>query len=614
MIKIDPEKVYEIPEGSLSSFSDYGLTIPFANMCSAMRQHMWHSHIKQAIIPVNPERPLIDTHYTKDILFSSDNRLLENDITLVDVVKKVINGVITSTTYIYFDHKRNEYNLEIKKQYKAFSKYAQLSKSEFDDMSIGETKSNIYSSYIDAMDTRDGGIAFGLNIPCIYDIDKNDGEDSIIICKELADKFRVNPIYDPVEITYNPHDELLLDRYGFIDENGIINYKPFPLPGEQVKGGEVAVISKVAKDFMASSDDLVHSSDISYYVLGGTVTDVEVFSNYEIDNPFLENLRNINMDYYRNIIIALNKLPKHKLSLQARNYLIKLSSMTSIKLRFGQEELNRLIKIRLTIVGEEPLTPGSKITNRYGGKGTVSEIVDEPFYSEEGDKILMKINASGVSNRENISQQMEHAISALNLWLIKYLNKSNDSVEVKFNNILTFLTEARQFKTVEFLKDRNKEDIVKHYSEKYMYIKYDPFDTEINKFMLFQLTKFVKSIYPDIREMDIFDGNGNILGCKFIVGQCFYVVLENGPRKDNSMRSDRINSSKGGLSRVGLDKKKFHSKYLTTAVKQSDLAQNVMITSQFESDKNLLNPDLSILTRNMNAMGLKIDLQENGED
>ena len=76
------------------------------------------------------------------------------------------------------------------------------------------------------------------------------------------------------------------------------------------------------------------------------------------------------------------------------------------------------------------------------------------------------------------------------------------------------------------------------------------------------------------------------------------------------MRSDQINSSKGGLSRVGLDKKKYHSKFLTTAAKQSDLAQNVTITSQFDSDTNIFTPDLTQLEQSLNAIGIELKLED----
>ena len=168
MIKKESTERYDIPKDSLSKFSDFALTIPFANMCSTMRQHMWHSHISQMIIPDNAERPYVDTPYTKSILFSSDNELIEGSVTLVDKIQKVINGFVCNTTYIYYDHQKGLYFVEKTGRYRKNAKYCNPVKSEFDEMSLGETKDNIYLSYVEAMDTRDGGIAFGRNVPIIY--------------------------------------------------------------------------------------------------------------------------------------------------------------------------------------------------------------------------------------------------------------------------------------------------------------------------------------------------------------------------------------------------------------------------------------------------------------
>lgn len=608
MIRKGSTEEYQIPKDSLSKFSDFALTIPFANTCSTMRQHMWHSHISQMIIPDNAERPYVDTIYTKSILFSSDNELIEGNVTLVDKIQKVINGFICNTTYIYFDHNKQEYFVEKMGNYRKNAKYCNPVKSQFEEMQLGETRSDIYTNYIESMDVRDGGIAFGRNVPIVYDIDENVGEDSIVITEELANMFTVHPYYDP-EITFNPKEELLLDRYGYIDQNGITQYKPFPLPGEEVVNGEIGVVSKVAKDFLASSDDLVHNSDVSYYVFGGMVTDVEVYSNYVIDNPFLEKLRQIHMDYFRNIIVALNKLPYHQLSLQAKNMLSKLSSITTSSLRFGTEELKKLIKIKLEVVGNEPLAKGSKLTNRYGGKGTVSKVIKNPIVTKSGKKALGKFNASGIANRENVAQQMEITLSTMNMYLQEYLVNSKDSVAVKYNNIIKWLEIIKQYDQINFFKAGKPEMIVDYVKYNFLYLKFDPFDTDINKYMLYELTKFQLTLTPYMEEEEVFE-EGVILGSKFFIGNVFLVRLENDYRKDTSMRSDQINSSKGGLSRVGLDKKKYHSKFLTTAAKQSDLAQNVTITSQFDSDTNIFTPDLTQLEQSLNAIGIELKLED----
>ena len=611
MIKRDESKVYNFEKGSLSSFSDYGLLIPFANMDSAMRQHMWHSHIKQTIIPANnPERPIVDTRYTKDILFSSDNTLSTGKITLIDRIDKIINNYRCNTTFIYYDHDDDLYYVEKLARYKSYSSYCYEEKSELENMEIGETRDRIYTRHISAMDIRDGGIAFGKNVEAIFAVDVRVGEDALVITKELAESFAVNMMYTP-QITFNPKDEVLIDRYGFLDSNGIRHYRPFPLPGEEVKEGVVAILSKMAKDFLSLNDNDIHSSDIAYYIHSGIVTDVEVYSNNKIEsNILLEELRRLHLDYYHNIAAALMRLPSDKLSIQAKSYLDKMTSITVNKLRFGLEELKDNIKIKLTIVGKIPLGVGSKLTNRHGGKGTVTKIVDK-IVSEDGRNIDIIVNGTGVINRENIAQQMEQGLNVCNNSLMKYLRTSNDSIEVKYKNLLKWMSLARldDFAIIPTFQKYSKEEIVKHFSEKEMYMKYDPFDNNINYDMFLELLEFTLKLDPEIGPKTIYE-DGIPLGDKHTYGKIFMVVLENGFIKDTSIRSDRINTAKGSLTKVGLDKKKYHSKYLTTAVKQSDLSLNIFISSQFDEDRDLLSSDLSQLVRRFDAMGIDIGLEK----
>lgn len=610
MIKRDPKKEYIFPKDSLSSYSDYGLLIPFAAMNSTMRQHMWHSHIRQTIIPLNPERPLVDTRYTKDILFSSDNLLSKGKVTLkAKIEKKLITDYVCDTTYIYYDHSDGLHYIEKVPRYKAYSKYAYQQETQLDEMKIGDTKDKIYTKYISAMDTRDGGIAFGKNVNYFYTIDERVGEDSYVITKRLAESFTVQAMYTP-DIVFNPKEEVLTDLYGFLDEKGIINYRPFPLPGEQIKNGVVAVVSKMAKDFLSVSDDEIHSSDISYFVHSGIVTDIEVYSNEPIEsNRLLEQLRRGHMEYYQQIIHEISAIPLAQQSTQMKHYFERLISMQGNKLRFDKQELREKVRIRLKIVGEEPLTVGSKLTNRHGGKGTISEIIDQPFISEDGVEIDMKVNATGVMNRENVAQQVEQSLNVYNRSLMKYLKTSNDPIKEKFNKLIKWIDVARLDPVlIDTLKTYPMEQIIDHYANNEMYMKYDPFDENINWDWFLELTEYTMTLDPDLGPKTIYE-NGVPLGEKHVYGKAFYVVLENGPFKDTSIRSDKINTSKGNLTKVGLDKKKYHTKYLTTAVKQSDLSLNISISSQFESDRDLLSADLDQLDRRLNAMGIEIGLE-----
>lgn len=177
------------------------------------------------------------------------------------------------------------------------------------------------------------------------------------------------------------------------------------------------------------------------------------------------------MNYLRDIIVALNKLPYNNLSLKAKNMLSKLSSITTSSLRFGTEELKKLVKIRIVIVGNEPLAKGSKLTNRYGGKGTVSKIIKNPLVTKSGKKALGKFNASGINNRENIAQQLEIALSTLNTYFMEYLNNSTDTIEVKYDNLIQWLSIAKQVNQIAFFETADKSKVIEYAKRSFLIFK-----------------------------------------------------------------------------------------------------------------------------------------------
>ena len=607
MIKRDEKGLYKFPEGSLSSFSDYGLLIPFASKDSTMRQHMFHSHIRQTIIPINAERPLVDTRYTKDILFSTDNYLSKGKVQLIKKIEKRINNYLCDTTYIYKDMTDNLIYVERVPRYKSYSRFGYEAHSELDKLKEGEvSKGQLYTSYIDAMDTRDGGMGFGRNVNYIYTTDLMVGEDAFVITKDLAKDFAINTFYNP-EIILDPNEDVLLDRYGKTTPEGMHQYQPFPLPGEETKDGVVAVLSKIGVDFLSVSD-IIHDSDIVTYIHSGIVTDVEVYSNDPItNNPFLNNLRDIHKDYFKNIADALLAIEDKDLSKQAKAYKERLLGIVNEKLRIGKkQELKNKIRIQLKIVGVEELQAGSKITNRHGGKGTVTLIVDEPFYAEDGTRIDMLTNATGVVNRENIAQQVEQLLNTLNVHLMKYLRESSDDTDTKFNNIIKWIKKANLDDVlIQTINKYPKEEIVAYYAKNEMYMKYDPFDDDTGYLVLKGLVEFTEQLCPALGPQTIYY-KGVPFGSKHVYGKAFYLALENGPLKDTSVRSDKINTAKGSLTKIGDDKKKYHAKYLSTAVKQSDLSLNISLTAQTDNDVELLTTDMGQLKQRLNAKGLEI--------
>ena len=88
------KEMYQIPDESLSKYKEIGRLSPFAVKNSVARLDMINSGIKHAVIPaINPERPLVDSIYTKDILQSSDNYKTSSQVELIKKIEKNIEDL-----------------------------------------------------------------------------------------------------------------------------------------------------------------------------------------------------------------------------------------------------------------------------------------------------------------------------------------------------------------------------------------------------------------------------------------------------------------------------------------------------------------------------------------
>ena len=611
MAKKKDDGMYKIPENSLSKYMDVGLLSPFAVKNSVARLDMINSGIKHAVIPDNPERPLVDSIFTKDILQSTDNYKTEGAVTLIKKIEKVINGIVCEKTFIYRDLTTNLVHIETVPAYMPYYRFGYKSASEFDNLEEGETsKSAIYTKHIQAMDTRDSGIAFGRNINFIYSISRSVGEDSIVITEKLAEDLAVNYV-DEVSFTYSASEQVLKDIYGGTDENGDYKYRPFPLPGEKLRDGIVAVLSPMGKDFLASSENLQEADQI-FYLHGGSVYDIEVWSNYAIDNEYLENLRLIQRQYIREIADALNVIPNSNFTNNSKIAIERYNALLGSNYRVGIDELKSKVFIKIKVANKLPATVGTKLTNRHGGKGTISAVLDEPLIAEDGTEIHMLINTTGVINRENPAQLFEKGLNELNIFLRKYLSSTSDSMEVKYNNICKWVEIANQPKLLETIKKFKKEDIVNYYTDNFMILKYDPGTIDMSFSRYVELTKYTNTLYP-IQASKIFL-KGKELSDRHMYGHAFYLRLENDAFKDTHIRTDGILNVKGTLSKKGEDKKKHHTKYGTTAVKISDLGLNIILNRLLYKDSSLLRNNTDSLLHYLGAIGIKLKLSKKEGD
>ena len=607
----------------LSDISGQSSFSPFGGYNSSSREDMAaNSHIKHDLPPVNAETPLIDSTHSQRYLYSTENIKMKK-ITYLFKTEKILDGCVTKIAYIFYNHETNEVDFEIVNAYENSYLFAYEKTSELENYKVEDTIEDVYIAHYKHFDPKYTETAYGMNLNVIYGTGKEVLEDGIYISKTAAEKMKVNHFYD-IKFTLSKN-QIMRNIYG----NPTIPYQPVPRVGQEVTDYNVAAImNNVSNLGILFMEDEVSAYDTRYLAHGGKVVDIDVISEYPVDISQLETYRIINLNFYRTITRALEEAhKKYKLSKNALyfkdNNIFKINNY-----RIKIKELKRSAFVNIKVVYPKPIGPGDKLTNRHGGKGVVSGVFNDPrenvvgilkedIVMEDGTPIDVMINVTGIGNRENIGQKYEHDISALNIFLMKYLTESNDTVDIKFNNIVKWLRIATLQKTADellalFKTKKEKEEYVEYCKTNPLTLKFAPFPKYHlnNKEELFiferfiELRNFTKELYPNLKPFKVYEGGkvwtNNNEGKEpengtHYYGKVFYMALENGPIKDTQIRADGILNAKGYVSKKGEDKKAHQSLYGTTGNKMSDLVTNIALNTTLPERYEILEKSMRIL-------------------
>lgn len=599
----------------ISGQSSFG---PFGGHNSMSRMDMAaNSHIRHDIPPVNAEAPLIDSTHSQRFLYSTENIKMKK-ITYLYRADKVIDGHITRKAYIFYNHETDEVDIEIVDQYENSYLFAYQKVSELDNYKPGDTIEDIYISHYTHFDPKYNETKYGVNLNVLYNTGAPVLEDGIYVSEEASKKMTINHFYD-IKFTLSKN-QMMRNIFG----NGSM-YNPLPFIGQEIKDYNVAsVVNNISNLGVLFMKNAVSTYDTRYLVHGGYPVDIEVIG--EVASPIgqIEAYRIANIEFYMKITKVLEEAQRtYKLSKNA--IYLKENNVYSLKhYRIKIKELKKSLYINVKVVYPKPIGPGDKMTNRHGGKGVVSDIFKEPIVMEDGTPIDVMINVTGIGNRENIGQKYEHDISALNLFLMKYLKESDDTYDVKFNNIVKWLRVATLQKTAneveaQFKSKEEKKEYVDYCSENPMTLKFAPFPkyhlNDPEELFIFErfmaLRDFTKKLYPKLGPFKVFEGGkewvNKIDGTKsngtHYYGKVFYMALENGPIKDTQIRADGILNAKGYVSKKGEDKKSNQSLWGTTGNKMSDLVTNIALNTTLPERYEILEKSMKILNDYTIPMG-----------
>lgn len=429
-----------------------GLNQPFNGANSGPRKIMYSVHSDQTFPLMKGETPIVSTGY--EIRYGD----YSSSITRADVNYRVV-GKISKYSFAPNHHywliledatnKKLEVVERIAYHY-ITEQYGYLyNNSYMDSLSPGDyiptgkivQKSLAFDEYNNRKD--------GVNMNVVYMALDDNMEDSIRISDVAAAKL-ASPLIKPVEIMINDND-IPLNIYG--DDKV---YKIFPDIGEKIKNANLIALRKEKNEesFYSQSvhqlTNIMMSDDLKQ--VHGRVIDVDVYCNKPeiLDNHYYGQIKMYYQELQRRSSEIIQTVIPYKSAGYELDY--ELDKLFTISKRISNGDLYMdkkvfsNIKLKITVIEEIPMNPGDKASNRFGGKGIISDICPQQLMPRfknkygEYEYIDFIFNSSTMYNRENIGQCFELSLTHIGTEIINKIYKENLDLNTSFNLIKKFIS------------------------------------------------------------------------------------------------------------------------------------------------------------------------------
>jgi DNA-directed RNA polymerase beta subunit len=433
-------------------------------------------------------------------------------------------------------------------------------------------------------------------------------EDGIVISESAAEKLTSYKV-EQTMFSINSND-VLLNLYG----TGSY-YKSFPRIGEVIDSKVLVALrrldyNKVLYDFQSEKmREIDNKDDTVIYTGGGTVVDIDVYSNIplsrlrEKSNEFRREIVELFEEqhlYYEKLAQELEKIipPKDKtksfVKVTDKKGVVREITEAEYELKeFGynivspiskednpndytdelayywklsHENINDNIqwrhegktfdsfKMRFTILKENPLTLGAKLTGRYGNKGTVSMIIPDKDMPEtvDGKRADIILNPLGILNRLNLGQIQEQYLNFMSDRLIDKLKELDqfDREDLFFKFMKIVNKEQYDFLDIEYmmLNRQAKEEFFEDIIENGIYIHQTPFfdNTTMEDF---------ERIFREMPEL-VEKYQFNNIEKPMVMGDLYFIRLKHESSNKSSARSTALNNIKNLPSKSTLKKEK----------------------------------------------------------
>lgn len=482
--------------------------IPFMQHTSSQRANMESSNVVQALICDGAEMPNVASGYEREFMEYTFNpsRIPQSGTSLYVVPKYRANAgsnPIKSTpsyTVVYIGQDDNQIHvIEVPTYMRGIDGFGYLMKINprmlMPNVGLQEGDCIAQSGACD-----NSKYMLGTNANVAYMSMKETVEDAFCISESLANKLETTGVKTLV-IDIHKND-VPLNLYGDVD-----TYKIFPDIGEYVRDDGLILALRQADDnsLIADMNEQAltipqYQHDTTFYAAAPNayILDVDVWINENRKvrtntNTFdqLQKYVDGNKMYYKRIYdiyetecIRNRRVP----SVEFISLVERAAMMLNVYQRgmptFGmvkktppkfsrKSEVIEFIQVVITYAFKYKVSPGYKITNRFGGKGVVSAIVpdkDMPTndYGEQADIVY---SPESTINRMNLGQLYEQFLNCCISKIIRDIKQKNIDYIQGYDYILEFIRDcnpdyADVIEKVVRNDDRKKYNMVKEAMDK----------------------------------------------------------------------------------------------------------------------------------------------------
>ena len=448
---------------------------PFVANNSGPRKTMYCIHIEHALPLLKPEVPYIQTGYENRFGEYSSSIIESNDrYEVIDKISKFTDRPNHHYYLLLRNLRDNTLHVVERISYKHITEsYGYLyNNNTLDCLDIGyEIKENDILRRSEAFDEY-GNRCDGVNLLAMYVAREKLMEDGIQISR-TAQKKLGSPLPKKVSIIINDND-VPLNIHG--DNN---YYKAFPEIGEEIENGILCCLRRDNNDeilFTQSWDNLkrIMTSDEKITV-DGKVIDINIYSNSpEIlkEKSTCEQLlkyynekRRFLYEFTEAVKCAMDSYKCTGMSEELKKLYYNFTKELDEKKYMRDNKIYSGTLIEFIILENNYPHTGDKISNRFGGKGVIAQIVpdEEMPMLDNGERVEILYNQSTCINRLNHGQLNEQSLSMICKRMLEFIQTNALDVDESLSLILKLLSIVAQEQylemsnTLAFMCDEDRE-------------------------------------------------------------------------------------------------------------------------------------------------------------